>query len=865
MSRPTLHWAVALMGVAYLGAPAWAGDPRSLQGVAVPTPPSLATFVRDQTAAIKLGKALFWDMQVGSDGVQACASCHYQAGADIRFKNQADPGLRASPSDTTFQKWGPNALMRKGDFPVTTNDIAGSQGCVNAIFADVVPGSAVDNWTPATDPSGFLVSSQNTRRVTARNTPPAVNAVFNFNNFWDGRAKNVFNGTTPGGPGAEAYLLFSNATGTLAQVTVAITNASAASQAVGPPLADEMSWAGRTWPDIGKKMLTLTPLAKQKVSPADSVLGALASADKGLTTSYTALIQQAFVPSWWNSADPAVVGGRTYTQMEANFPLFWGLAIQLYEATLVSDQTPFDTGALNAQQIRGLTLFNGKANCRQCHGGPLISDASDPNPATQMDNIGVRPVAEDIGAQAVFGSAFEGMFKIPGLRNVELTGPYFHNGQYESLEQVIDHYDRGGDFSNPGIRQIPLGLTVQEKADLKAFLLSLTDPRVRNESAPFDHPELLIPNGHPGNTTWLAGGPSGPGALDSLLTLPAVGAGGRASAGLPPLQPFLTGAKYTVAADFDQDQKSDLAIWRPSDGTWYTLHSSDRTASMRQWGATTDIPVSADYDGDGRSDRAVWRNFEGNWYVTRSSDGVATRRQWGTVTYTPHADVFHPIPRVPDIPVPADYDGDGEAELAVWRPESGIWYLLRSSDGGVTTVQWGTATLFPKWDVPVPGDYDGDGKADVAVWRPSDGTWYVLRSSDGVASAVQWGDLDDKPVPGDYDGDGRTDFAVFRPATGDWLVRRSSTGATTRNQWGAPTDVPIACDLDGDGRADCAVFRPSRGTWYVLRSSDGVQVQEPWGALTDVPVNQHLQDLERRAFLLPSDQPFPEPKGTNVP
>jgi hypothetical protein len=77
-------------------------------------------------------------------------------------------------------------------------------------------------------------------------------------------------------------------------------------------------------------------------------------------------------------------------------------------------------------------------------------------------------------------------------------------------------------------------------------------------------------------------------------------------------------------------------------------------------------------------------------------------------------------------------------------------------------VQWGAASL---GDVPVPSDYDGDGRADVAVWRSTDGRWYVIRSSDGAQSAVQWGaaSLGDIPVPADYDGDGRTAFAVFRP------------------------------------------------------------------------------------------------------
>lgn len=819
---------VALLGVSFLCAPSWAGPPRTLQGVPVPTPPNLASFVANTTAAIQLGKAFFWDMQVGSDGIQACASCHFQAGADVRFKNQMDPGLRANPSDNTFQTGGPNLMLKTTNFPIATNEIVGSQGFFNANFVGVVPGNPVETCTTVADPNGFQVGGINTRRVTARNTPPAVNAVHNFNNFWDGRGKNIFNGNNPAGPGFEDYLPYSNdPTLGLIQVPLVIPNASAASQATGPPRADEMSCAGRTWPDIGRKMLSLaTPLAKQKVSPTDSVLGALAAPAKGLTTTYQALIQTAFVSTWWNSATPVTIGTNTYTQMEANFPLFWGLAIQLYEATLISDQTPFDKfdagnpAALNAQQQRGLNIFNGKAGCAGCHGGYLLSDASDPSTSKQFDNVGVRPVLEDIGAGAVFGSGFNGMFKIPGLRNIELTGPYFHNGGKATLDQVIDFYDRGGDFANPGINS--LGLSAQEKADLKAFLLALTDERVRQESSPFDHPELLIPNGHPGDNEALTC-INGIDGCESFLTLAAVGAGGRLAEGLLPLQPFMDGAKYTVAGDFDKDGKSDITIWRPGDGNWYTIRSSDGGVITRQWGAPNDIPVTGDYDGDGKPDLAVWRPSDGKWYILRSSDGTVTETQWGTGTLFANSDV----------PVPGDYDGDGKADIAVWRPNDGTWYIKRSSDGLVTTTQWGTLN-----DITAPGDYDGDGKADLAVFRPADGTWYIKRSSDGLVVSRPFGTTGDVPVAADYDGDGKADIAVYRPSNGDWYIINSSTGLATETQWGAPGDIALVGDFDGDGKADFGCWRPGDGNWYVLRSSDRGVMQAQWGSgpLLDEPI-----------------------------
>jgi hypothetical protein len=248
-----------------------------------------------------------------------------------------------------------------------------------------------------------------------------------------------------------------------------------------------MSCNGRTWPHIGKKMLSLRPLAKQKVHLADSVLGRIANPvfpHKGLSLSYTQLIQRAFAPSWWSSADPIVIGTGVYTQMEANFSLFWGLAIQLYEATLVSDQTPFDrydagdATALTAQQQRGLAIFSsGKGRCHECHGGVLLSDAISSDFSKAFRDIGVRPVAEDLGAGGIFGdiASLNGSFKVPAIRNVELTGPYFHNGGKATLMQLIEFYDDGGDFrGNPNLDgQIrPLGLTLAERQDLEAFLLA---------------------------------------------------------------------------------------------------------------------------------------------------------------------------------------------------------------------------------------------------------------------------------------------------------------------------------------------------------------------------------------------------------
>lgn len=634
----------------------------------VPLPSNLSDFVKNRKAALVLGKALFWDMQVGSDGIQACASCHFQAGADIRSKNQVSTqgrrvldrrdgeikGYFFSPADpdTTFETvfgrtWAPNFKLFGKDFPLVItqnaliragesilpdtyagnrNDVVGSMGVAPATFAGIVPGRPVDQFVPGT--VGPI------RPVTSRQAPPAINAVFNLLQFWDGRADTRFNGFNPiGRHDLDNPRYFVNVDGTLQDRGLQMELASLASQATGPPVdATEMSYAGRVWPDIGMKLLRpgpkgpLTPLAYQRVHQNDSVLGAYRGfLGYGLNTTYSKLIKAAFKDELWNNTTSGlllpngVVHGEdyynqgsytyvepdtpgAYTQMEANFSLFWGLAVMLYEAELVSHQSKFDRwmegkASLSSLELAGLNIFVQKGKCINCHGGPEFTNATVRN--TQNGKEQIEPIIKKDGTPAFYDNGFynvgmdttvddlqrgskdtngfpwgnarqflfqknniqnipfdiiglpiqnliaktvdgkvelrkideeegidilvcydldndgkcgldddiviesldqDGNCKASSLRNADLTGPYFHNGGAATLQQVVDNYDMGGHFNKFPLNKadmLPdidrLNLSDTEQKSLVAFLLTLTDSRVRSQKAPFDHPDLYIP------------------------------------------------------------------------------------------------------------------------------------------------------------------------------------------------------------------------------------------------------------------------------------------------------------------------------------------------------------------------------------
>ncbi|CAN5714524.1 hypothetical protein BH18ACI1_BH18ACI1_16800 [soil metagenome] len=236
---------------------------------------------------------------------------------------------------------------------------------------------------------------------------------------------------------------------------------------------------------------------------------------------------------------------------------------------------------------------------------------------------------------------------------------------------------------------------------------------------------------------------------------------------------------------------------------WFINRSIGGFAAL-QWGIAVDKLTPADYDGDGKTDIAVWRDADfGNpnfsyFFILRSSNNTLQQEQFG---------------RAGDVPmVVGDWAGDGRADPAVYRNGAAgaqsFFFYRPSATAGVDfrTVYWGVSG-----DAPVRGDFDGDGRQDATVFRPSTGLYYVLQSSNGQIRYQQWGLASDRRVPADYDGEGRTDFAIVRQSNNDWYILNSATAAASYRQWGANSDALIPGDYNGDGKTEVSVYRPGEG------------------------------------------------------
>lgn len=242
------------------------------------------------------------------------------------------------------------------------------------------------------------------------------------------------------------------------------------------------------------------------------------------------------------------------------------------------------------------------------------------------------------------------------------------------------------------------------------------------------------------------------------------------------------------------------------------------------------------FDDDTQADLAIYRPWNGTWFVRLSSQayavGAQAQYQWGTDG---------------DRPLTADFDGDRRTDLTVYRPGTGEWFVRQSSTGhDVNThlrFQWGTIG-----DLPLAADFDGDGTTDLTAFRPATGEWWVRRSSESYsldsATRETWGSAGDVPVVADFDGDGRTELTVFRPAAGQWLVRWSTDAyalaSASTFEFGAPGDRPLAADFDGDGRTDLVIYRPPTGEWFIRYSSLAFAANSAgwfqWGFAGDLPV-----------------------------
>jgi len=776
-------------------------------------------------AKASLGKTLFWDEQLSSTWTVSCGTCHRPSagGSDPRTNtNTRNPGF-----DNIFG---------------TDDDVFGSPG---------VPQNNADGTYSPSSVYGF------DEQVTSRKSPTYLNAGVTFNGaFWDGRASTVFRD-----PLTNQILL--NDWGALE------------SQSVVPPLSSaEMAHGGRNWAQVAEQLSNVKPLVLATNIPPS-------------------------LTEW--------IGGRTYAELfEEAFgtpeitPARMAMAIATHERTIISDRAPIDRYSANIEPLtaaedRGRIVFQ-QADCTFCHSGPILSNQL-------FHYIGVRPQLEDRGRGAITGlNGDNGRFKSPSLRNLELRAPYMHNGRFATIEEVVEFYNRGGDFTaaNKDPRVRPLNLTTQQKADLVAFLKRpLTDLRVRGELPPFDRPTLYTESNRVPQITGtgragtggqvpqamaieppIVGNPSftvavsrGLGNSQAVLvidsndtgvgaSIPANGSFARvevdissdgfASVSLPiPNNPSLIGQTFygrwyvtdagaangfsvsqafrftifgeqtvqnrAVPFDFDGDDKTDISIFRPANGEWWYLRSSDGQNRAFQFGTATDKIVPADFTGDGKTDIAFWRQTTGEWFVLRSEDSSFYSFPFGTNG---------------DTPVPSDYDSDGKVDAAVFRESSQTWFIQKSS-GGTEILTFGA-----NGDKPVVGDYDGDGKADIAILRPN-GTngaeWWIRRSSNQTVFALQFGSSADKAVQGDYTGDGKTDVAFWRPSNGNWFILRSEDFSFYAFPFGTTNDIPIAGDFDGDGKADAGVFRPANQNWFIQRSTQGTLIQQ-FGVAGDNPV-----------------------------
>ena len=248
-------------------------------------------------------------------------------------------------------------------------------------------------------------------------------------------------------------------------------------------------------------------------------------------------------------------------------------------------------------------------------------------------------------------------------------------------------------------------------------------------------------------------------------------------------------------SDFDGDGVSDLTVFRPSTGTWFTTFSSTgfATITATQFGLNGDIRVNGDYDGDHRTDLAVYRPSTASGSSCSRRTGSCARRPWGVAATSP---------------MPADYDGDGRTDLAVFRPSTGEWFVDQLEQQRRRSSRSGACS----GGQPFARDFDGDGRADLAVYRPSTNQWFLRLTTTAFGPII----VADVGPGGRHPDAGRLRWrrphrvAVYRPSTGEWFAIDAMTGALVINAaWGLAATSPSRTTTTATARIDPAVFRPS--------------------------------------------------------
>lgn len=280
-----------------------------------------------------------------------------------------------------------------------------------------------------------------------------------------------------------------------------------------------------------------------------------------------------------------------------------------------------------------------------------------------------------------------------------------------------------------------------------------------------------------------------------------------------------------IANDYDGDGRTDPTVFRPSNGTWYSILSLNGAAKYQNWGLATDITSqNYDFDGDGIADYAAIRvnpNTGGLIvYILQSETNSVRIEQFGNAALGDQIGT-------------GDFDGDGKFDVGIFR--NGLWIYIESSTGAVRYFNWGTTN-----DIPVNGDFDADGKTDFAVVREVSGqyVWYIRQSSNGQARIFQFGQVGDTVLNRtDFDGDGKSDVTIRRTISGNhyYYTLRSSDGQLSVTQWGITNDALRSGDFDGDGKNDLATVRTENGNfvWYILQSSNNQMRNYYWGTTGD--------------------------------